>query len=232
MLAGVVTAVLGVAAVVFNGHPDLGADFGGPPALLPAFILLALLAAGVRLSVLRVAVVLVGSAIVAFGFAFLDWLRPAADRTHLGNFFQTVLDGGLWDVIWRNLSANLSILIGNRPLTLLAVAGVLTVIFVFARPIRGAIREAGLRDSFSRGTPLSEMGKAAPMLPPGIIAIGVGLGIGMGVNDSGVLIPAVGVAVGVPVLVAASCTWMLGLSRAEEDQDLSASTGPLPPVSD
>ncbi|MGC0144084.1 MULTISPECIES: hypothetical protein [unclassified Pseudactinotalea] len=212
VLAGVITGVLGVAAAIFDGAPGLGADFGGPPALLPAFALLALMAAGIRLSVLRVGVVLGGSAVATMAFAFVDWLRPVQDRTHLGAFFQTVLDGGLWDVVWRKLGQNLAILFGNTPLTLLALSGVLTVVFVFARPIRGAIRDPGIPDSLSRGTPLAHMAKAAPMLPAGIIAIAVGLGIGMAVNDSGVAIPAVGVAVSVPLLVAASCTWMLGLS--------------------
>lgn len=49
------------------------------------------------------------------------------------------------------------------------------------------------------------------MLPPGIIALGIALGIGMAVNDSGIAIPANGVAVGVPLLVAACTTWMLSL---------------------
>lgn len=211
--AGVLVGVLGIAAAVFDGAPGLGADFGGPPALLPAYAILALLAAGVRLSVLRVAVVLGVAALATLTFAFVDWLRPPQDRTHLGAFFQTILDGGAGEVILRNLQANLGILFGNTPLTLLALAGVLTVVFVFARPIRSAIRDPGLSDSLARGTPLGYMGEAAPMLPPGITAIAVGLGIGMAVNDSGVAILAVGVAVGVPLLVAASCTWMLGLSR-------------------
>jgi len=213
VLAGAVTAVLGVAAALFDGSPSLGADFGGPPALLPAYAILALLAVGVRLTVLRVAAVLALAAVATLGLAFVDWLRPPQDRTHLGAFFQTILDGGAGEVILRNLQANLGILFGNTPLTLLALAGVLTVVFVFARPIRSAIRDPGLSDSLARGTPLSHMGEAAPMLPPGLTAIAVGLGIGTGVNDSGVAILAVGVAVGVPLLVAASCTWMLGLSR-------------------
>lgn len=214
LLAALITAAIGAAVALFDGAPSLGADFGGPPALLPAYALLALMAAGVRLSLLRIGAVLVGSAVATFAFAFVDWLRPAEDHTHLGRFFQTVLDGGIWDVIWRKLGQNLTILWNNRPLTLLAVFGVLTVIFVFARPIRGAIIDRGTPDSISGGTPLSQMGKAAPMLPPGIVCIGVALALGMAVNDSGVAIPAVGVAVGVPLLVAACTTWMIELNKA------------------
>lgn len=210
-LAAVLTMLIGIGAAIFDGAPGLGADFGGPPAILPAFALLALMAAGIRLSWLRIGVVLVISAVATVLFAFLDWLRPVEDHTHLGRFFQTVLDGGLFDVIARNLGQNVSLLFGNTPMTLLALAGVLTVVFVLARPIRLVITEPGTKDSLTGGTPISQMGQEAPMLPPGIIAIGVALGIGMSVNDSGIAIPANGVAVGVPLLVAACTTWMLSL---------------------
>lgn len=211
-VAAVVTIILGLAAAVFDGAPGLGADFGGPPAILPAFGVLALMAAGIRLTWLRVFAVLAISAVATVLFAFVDWLRPAADHTHLGRFFQTVLDGGLWDVVVRNLGQNVSLLFGNTPLTLLALCGVLTVVFVLARPIRVVITEPGTPDSLTGGTPISQMGQEAPMLPPGIIAIGVALGIGMAVNDSGIAIPANGVALGVPLLVAACTTWMLDLA--------------------
>ncbi|HLS14560.1 MAG TPA: hypothetical protein VK095_08600 [Beutenbergiaceae bacterium] len=210
-LAAALTMLIGIGAAIFDGAPGLGADFGGPPAILPAFGVLALLAAGIRLTWLRVGLVLVISASATVLIAFLDWLRPVEDHTHLGRFFQTVLDGGLLDVIARNLGQNVSLLFGNTPMTLLALAGVLTVVFVLARPIRLVITEPGTKDSLTGGTPISKMGQEAPMLPPGIIALGIALGIGMAVNDSGIAIPANGVAVGVPLLVAACTTWMLSL---------------------
>src|SRR5690625_2908184 len=210
-LAAALTMLIGIGAAIFDGAPGLGADFGGPPAILPAFGVLALLAAGIRLTWLRVGLVLVISASATVLIAFLDWLRPVEDHTHLGRFFQTVLDGGLLDVIARNLGQNVSLLFGNTPMTLLALSGVLTVVFVLARPIRLVITEPGTKDSLTGGTPISKMGQEAPMLPPGIIALGIALGIGMAVNDSGIAIPANGVAVGVPLLVAACTTWMLSL---------------------
>ncbi|TDE91519.1 hypothetical protein EXU48_15300 [Occultella glacieicola] len=229
-LAGVIVLIIGIVAAVIDGAPGIGADFGGPPALLPAYGLLALMAAGIGLTWRRVLVVLAAAAAATISLAFVDWLRPPDERTHLGRFFQTVLDGGLWPVIARKLDQNITILFGNRPLTILAICGVLTVVFVLSRPIRGAITSpgGGGYDWLSAGTPISRMGKDSPMLPPGIIAIGVALGLGLLVNDSGIAIPAIGVSVTVPLLLAACATWMLALEPADL---IRANQEPLEPVS-
>ena len=42
--------MIGVLATIVDGAPGLGADFGGPPAIVPAFTVLALLVAGVRVT--------------------------------------------------------------------------------------------------------------------------------------------------------------------------------------
>jgi hypothetical protein len=49
------------------------------------------------------------------------------------------------------------------------------------------------------------------MLRPALLALAVTLGIGFALNDSGVVIPAVGVSVVVPLLVAACAGWMLSV---------------------
>ncbi|UFU03343.1 hypothetical protein LQF12_01650 [Ruania suaedae] len=229
-LAAVVTLAIGAAVVVLDGAPGLGADFGGPPALLPAFTVLALLALGVRLTWVRALMVLIGAGVATMAIAFVDWLRP--DPTHLGRFFQTMLDGGLWDVIWRKLDQNISILFGNRPLTILAICGVLTVLFVLARPIRVALSSPGGGDFawLSGGNPISLMGRQAPMLRPGLLALAIALGLGLAVNDSGIAIPALGVAHGVPLLIAACATWMLGLRDGRATDGVTSAAGtPRPP---
>ncbi|SEE88511.1 hypothetical protein [Ruania alba] len=212
-LAAVVVLAVGAVVVVLDGAPSIGADFGGPPALLPAFMVTALLAAGIRLTWKRVAAVLLIAAVATMAIAYVDWLRPPAERTHLGRFFQTVLDGGLWGVVWRKLDQNISILFGNRPLTILAICGVLTVVFVLAKPIRLALTspDGGAFSWLSGGNPISLMSRDVPMLTPGLVGAAVALGLGLAVNDSGIAIPALGVALGVPLLIAACATWMLGL---------------------
>lgn len=207
--AVVVVAVIGVVATVLDGLPGLGSDFGGPPALVPGFAVLGLLAAGLRLSWWRAVGVLAAGAAVVTSFAVLDWLRPVDSRTHLGRFVQTVLDGGVLPVITRKASQNLHTL-GN-PLTLLAIAGLALVVLVLGRPLRtlASAPDGGPFAWLSAGAPLTQLGTDAPLLRPGLIALAITLVIGFALNDSGVVIPAVGVAVLVPLLVAACAGWML-----------------------
>lgn len=223
--AAAVVAAIGLVAIVVDGAPFWGADFGGPPALLVAFGLLTLLAAGIRLTIKRVLLILVGAGLATMSIAYLDWLRPPGSRTHLGRFFQDVLDGDLWPVIGRKLDQNLTILLGNRPLTILAIGGVLLVVLVLIRPVKETITspDGGEYAWLSGGAPISAMARQTPMLGPGLIALAVAAGIGFAVNDSGIAIPALAVALAVPLLLAFCATWMLALptvvAPSSEDGD-------------
>lgn len=209
-LAVAVIAVMGVVAVVINGTPSIGADFGGPPALVPGFAILALLAAGIRLTWRRVLAVLAAGAVTVIGIAVADWLRPADERTHLGAFIETVLDGGLWTVLLRKGETNLRILFGSEQ-TLLAIGGLLLVVLLVGRPARSAVSapDGGPYAWLSGGAPLRRIATDAPMLLKGLIALAVTLGIGFALNDSGVVVPATGIGLAVPLLAASCATWML-----------------------
>ncbi|WP_413451570.1 hypothetical protein AA0Y32_15465 [Georgenia phoenicis] len=213
--AAAVVAVVGLIATVLNGAPGIGADFGGPPALLPAFIILALLALGVRLTWRRVALVLGAAAAVAISFSLIDWMRPPAERSHLGRFIETVLDGGLFDVVLRKLGQNLANLFGST-LTFLAVGGIALVVLVLTQPLRRAARSGdhAAYGWLAKGSSLRRLEADARMLRPALVAVAVALGIGFGVNDSGIVIPAIGVSVAVPLLIAVVAAWLLRL-RAE-----------------
>ncbi|GEA87659.1 hypothetical protein [Cellulomonas cellasea] len=225
-LAAGVVAVVGVVATVLDGLPSIGADFGGPPALVPGFAVLAILAAGVRLTWWRTLAVLAAGALTVTSFAVLDWLRPADSRTHLGRFVATVLDGGLMPVVTRKLEQNLNNLVGSE-LTLLAAGGLLLLLLVLGRPVRTAVGapDGGAYGWLSSGAPLTRLGTDAPMLRPGLVALAVTLGIGFALNDSGVLIPAMGGALAVPLLVAACASWMLTLSPGAPEAAGSAGAG-------
>ncbi|NKY21749.1 hypothetical protein [Cellulomonas denverensis] len=209
--AGVV-AVVGIVATVVDGMPSIGADFGGPPALVPGFAIMALLVAGIKLNWRRVLGVLLAGAVVVIGLALIDYARPADDRTHLGRFIETVLDGGLWTVLLRKGQANLGILFGSEQ-TLLAIGGVLLVVLLLGRPARNAVGapDGGPYAWLSAGAPLRRLSTDAPVLMPGLIGLSVTLFLGFALNDSGVVVPATGIGLAVPLLVAASATWMLTL---------------------
>lgn len=230
--AALVVAVVGLVATALNGMPTIGADFGGPPALIPAFTVLVLLTLGVRLTWRRVLAVLGATAVVALSFSVLDWLRPAQDRSHLGRFIETVLDGGLADVVLRKLGQNLSNLFGST-LTFLAIGGITLVVVVLSRPLREAARR-GDRAAYgwlAEGSSLHRLDADARMLRPGLIALAIALGIGFAVNDSGIVIPAIGVSMAVPLLIAVIAGWLLtlrGALRAPTDGDAEASSAALP----
>lgn len=215
-LAVWVVAAMGLLAVVVDGAPSIGADFGGPPALVPGFAILALLVAGVRLTWRRVVVVLAAGAVTVVGIALVDWLRPPDERTHLGGFIETVLDGGLWTVLVRKAETNLRILFGSEQ-TLLAIGGLLLVVLLVGRPARTAVRadDGGPYAWLSAGAPLRRLATDAPVLLPGLTALAVTLGIGFALNDSGIVVPATGIGLAVPLLAASCATWMLALQPAE-----------------
>ncbi len=208
--AAVGIGAIGLVAVALDGSPSIGADFGGPPALIPGFLVLALLALGVRLTWRRIALVLGASAVLALSFSVIDWLRPPAERSHLGRFVETVLDGGLLSVIGRKLQQNLTNLFGST-LTLLAIGGVVVVVVLLTRPLRSVAR-ASSESSYGwlvGADTLGRIDRDAVMLRPTLVALGTTFAIAFAVNDSGIVLPAIGIALAVPLLVGVVAGWLL-----------------------
>ena len=209
--AAALVGVIGLVATVLDGAPGIGSDFGGPTALFSAFAVLALLAAGIRLTWARVlGVLLAGGAIVGV-FAFVDWLRPAASRTHLGRFVQTAIDGGVWPVARRKLGQSLGPVFGSWS-GLLAFAAVILIGVGLWQAWRRSARAAdgGVLTKLAGDEGAAALRTELPMLRPVVLALAIALGIGFLVNDSGIAIPAIGIAVALPLLLATCSTWLLG----------------------
>lgn len=187
LAAGAVLA-LGVAVAVVDGLPQWGADFGGVPTVLVSTGLLALAAAGIRLTwarVLGVGVAAVGAAVVLM---LLDWLRPPEERTHLGAFVQTALDGRAWDVVYRKLEQSVGLLLGT-PAAWLAV-------------LLLALAAWGLVSADSGpGRALAPLWRV-PLLRETTVALLLGLVVGWLVNDTGVAILGLGLAFYLAALLA------------------------------
>ncbi|MFC7404260.1 hypothetical protein [Georgenia alba] len=214
-LAGAVIALVGLVAVVLDGAPAIGADFGGPPALAPGFLVLALLAAGIRLTWQRIVLVLGVTGVLVAGFSLLDWLRPADERTHLGRFVETVLGGGLWSVLERKLTQNLANLFGST-LTLLAIGGIVVVALILTKPLREAAR-SGRNEAYAwlaGDGSAARTGTPSVMLRPVLVALTVTFLIAFAANDSGIVLPAIGISLAVPLLVTVLMGWLL--ARAGE----------------
>ncbi|MEZ0163419.1 hypothetical protein AB2L27_01420 [Kineococcus sp. LSe6-4] len=188
--AVVFVAAVGLVATYVDGV--LGSDFGGPPAILPAFGLLTLVVAGVRITWQRVVLILGATVLVLAAISVADWLRPTDDQTHLGRFVQTLVDGGAWQVIERKGAQNLRILFSNWILSLVLALAAVFIAVVLARP--RVLGVAVLERAYARH----------PVLKPGLACLLVLLVLGFAVNDSGAAVPAVGAMLAVPLLIA--CT--------------------------
>ena len=115
-----VTALLGGAALIVDGAPQLGADVGGALTLVPTLAFLGAGLAGLRLSWRRWLGIGTATVLVVGGFAVVDLLRPGGP-THLGRFARQVADGSAAGVLGRKAYALVGPFI-TRPLTAIALA--------------------------------------------------------------------------------------------------------------
>ena len=178
-------AAAGAAGVVLVGAPAWGSDVGGLVSLAGAVGVAAMRAAGIRLSVGRVAVAVLAGGVAVVLFAAYDLSRPPADRTHLARFVGQLRDGTASTVVARKAGANLSVLV-HSPLTLLVLGALVLLVLVLLRPV------GGLRRVFA----------LYPGVRAGFAGVAVASVVGFAVNDSGIAIPAFAVAVTVPLAVA------------------------------
>lgn len=204
-------AAVGVVATVLDVSPRWGSDFGGPLAMVPAFAVLTLLVAGVRLSWLKALAIAAATVLVLAVVSVADWLRPADQQTHLGRFVQTVIDGGAWQVVQRKAEQNLAILFGSLLSVLVPVAA-LFVVLVLMRP-----------SSWGAGA-LAQAYRRSPTLRYGLFCLMLLLGIGFAVNDSGTAVPAVGFVLAIPLVIAAS------LRTLEDDAEPDEPAEPTQPA--
>jgi hypothetical protein len=171
-----VIAMLAVTLLVMAA-PRFGGDFGAAIAGAPGFGLFAWLLLG-RTIRLRTVVIL-GAVLVVAGLlvGFADFLRPRDQQTHIGRFFDEMVNGAPGDsflTIRRKLDANLSSFGGTKLLWLLPV--VVVLVWYLWRVRGGRIR------------PLY---RSVPVVRHTALALAVVAVLGYALNDSGVAIPAV-----------------------------------------
>ncbi|MEV4804715.1 hypothetical protein AB0K18_32355 [Nonomuraea sp. NPDC049421] len=185
-VAGVV--VPGVVAMLLAGWPGVGSDFGGVIAFVPGIAVTALLVAGRKVSLLKLAGFCVLGGVAVSVIAVLDHLRPPAAQTHLGRFVGMVLDGTFLPMIARKLGAMLNTLLSPN-LMPIVMAGLIFLVFAVLRP--GKVSAGVVPLAFER----------LPMLRAGLLgALASGV-VGMLVNDSGTAVLSMVVALAVPLVL-------------------------------
>jgi hypothetical protein len=184
--AAATVAALGGLAVLVDGLPILGDDFGGVLALVPAVAVLALTVARTRVTVRHLAAVAAAAVVVTAAFAFYDYSRPASRRTHLGRFVGQLGDGSAVSVVRRKLDTSLGTFTGGWGRWIVLIWAVLAVVAWIAFR-RGLVRMAADVD---------------PRAARGLLAALVVLAfLGAGLNDSGAEIPAFAFYLALPLLV-------------------------------
>jgi hypothetical protein len=171
-----VIAMLAVTLVVMAA-PPFGGDFGAAIAGAPGFGLFVWLLLGRTIRLRTVAIL--GGVLVIAGFlvGFADLMRPRDQQTHIGRFFDELLNGAPGDsflTIRRKIDANLASFGGTKLLWLLPVVAVL--VWYLWRVRGGRVR------------PLF---RSVPVIRQTMLALAVVAVLGYALNDSGVAIPAV-----------------------------------------
>ena len=213
-----VTALLGGAALLVDGAPQLGADVGGALTLVPTLAFLAAGLAGLHLSWRRWLAIGATTVLVVGGFAVVDLLRPGGP-THLGRFARQVADGSAAGVLGRKAYALVGPFV-TKPVMAAALA--CAVVIVAAALWWGRRQVRAWRNGTSpyawlaptahgdnprvegqeSGSPTREMSPSARWVTTALKSLGVLTLVAVLVNDSGVTMAGFILAAAAPALLA------------------------------
>ena len=213
-----VTALLGGAALLVDGAPQLGADVGGALTLVPTLAFLAAGLAGLRLSWRRWLAIGATTVLVVGGFAVVDLLRPG-EPTHLGRFARQVADGSAAGVLGRKAYALVGPFV-TKPIMAAALACAVVIVAAalwwgrrqvrawrngtssyawLATTAHGDNPRVGGQES---GSPTRGMSPSARWVTTALKSLGVLTLVAVLVNDSGVTMAGFILAAAAPALLA------------------------------
>ncbi len=170
------------------GAPWAGANFGGTLSTLPGFALLVIGISGAAITVPRIAIAGLAAVALVLLVAWLDWLRPDTSRTHFGSFFADLIDGQALSVATRKVRASLGTLQRSPYYGWLVPIAYLIIARLVRGPGVGAMRDLHRR---------------WPVLRYAIWASLLTGAVGFATNDSGIIIPALLLTTGIPLVVSA-----------------------------
>ena len=213
-----VTALLGGAALLVDGAPQLGADVGGALTLVPTLAFLTAGLANLRLSWRRWLAIGATTVLVVGGFAVVDLLRPG-EPTHLGRFARQVADGSAAGVLGRKAYALVGPFV-TKPVMAAALACAVVIVAAalwwgrrqvrawrngtspyawLAPTAHGDNPRVGGQES---GSPTRGMSPSARWVTTALKSLGVLTLVAVLVNDSGVTMAGFILAAAAPALLA------------------------------
>ncbi|MEV5960180.1 hypothetical protein AB0L70_00370 [Kribbella sp. NPDC051952] len=186
--AALAVLAIGGAAIVVDGRPGWGTDFGGIIALTPAVLLLAWMTWRGSISLRALIGVGVVGVLAVSAVAFLDYLRPPDQRSHFGAFVARLLDGDVSDVLIRKLQMAVQFFTGPSGWGMLV--GVVVCMLATVLPDR--VPFPAYRSFYT----------SRPMVRPTLLALSTCGLVGMLLNDAGVALPAIMAGFALPLLAA------------------------------
>ncbi len=186
--AALAVLAIGGAAIVVDGRPGWGTDFGGIIALTPAVLLMAWLTWRGSISLRALIGVGLTGVLAVSAVAYLDYLRPPDQRSHFGTFVARLLDGDVSDVLIRKLQMAVQFFTGPSGWAML----VAVVLCMLATVLPEKVPSESYRRFYT----------SLPMIRPTLLALSTCGLVGMLLNDAGVALPAIMAGFAVPLLVA------------------------------
>jgi hypothetical protein len=104
----ILVGAIAVFAIAACGWPTWGAKVGGTIAMVPGFVLLLFLVAGLRITWRKLALAGISGVVLISALAVLNYLQPAGSRSHLGNFVGSIFDGTWSTTLHRKIDTALS----------------------------------------------------------------------------------------------------------------------------
>jgi hypothetical protein len=186
--AALAVLVIGGIAIVVDGTPGWGTDFGGILGLTPAVLLMAWMTWRGKTSWRALLAVAVGAVVAVSAVAYLDYLRPPEKRSHFGAFVARVLEGDVTDVLVRKLQAAVAVF--HSPAGWILLVAVILLMLATVLPDR--VPSASYRAFYASN----------PMVRPTLIAMTVCGLAGSLLNDVGVIVAGIMAGFAVPMLIA------------------------------
>jgi hypothetical protein len=210
-------AVVAVAAVatftVFaSGWPGFGGKVGGTIAMVPCFLLLGMVVAGIRLNWRRILLVAVSGLALFAVFALISYLVPATGHSDIGVFAGNTLHGRSGGLLLRKINSNLGSLSVNAFSPLIPIVVIMTGLMLW-------------RPAWFRLTTVPAAFEAEPLLRPVLGVLWLMPVLGWLANDSGVIVAAAALPFALPLGIA-----ILAAAAYPPDQARYGDTAPTRPT--
>jgi hypothetical protein len=179
---------IAVVVLVACATPAFGAKVGGTIAMTPAFVLLLVALAGVRITPLRAGLIAISGVVLITAFAVLSYIFPTVGVSDISAFVGHVLHGSAGPILNRKASANLHSVTETwfTPVVPLVVA-VTGLMIVWPERLRLRV--------------LARAIAAEPMLRPTFTAIWTAGVLGWLADDSGVSVTAAALPLALPLSI-------------------------------